>query len=103
MLINDALPDGQVSFELLETEQKLNVALGTTLNKECPPELKSNDPKVIVEYFRKNWHTFDIDADEVGKQQVDQKWNTISMVHCDFYHSNTLMVLLLDDAAHATR
>jgi len=102
MLINDALPDGWVSFVLPETGQKLNVALGTTLNKECPPELKSNDPKVIAEYFRENWHAFDIDADEVGKQWVDQKWNTISMVHCNFYHSNTLMALLLGDAAHAT-
>ena len=101
MFINEALP-GWGSFILPETGKMLNVALGSTLDKECPEELKSDDPKVVSEYFKKHFHAFDIDADEAGKQWVNQNWNTISMVHCNFYHSNKLNALLLGDAAHAT-
>ncbi|KAL7548312.1 hypothetical protein ACHAWF_011611 [Thalassiosira exigua] len=101
MFINGALP-GCGSFILPETGNKLNVAVGTTLNSDCPPELKSDDPEVVAAYFRKHWHAFDIDADDAGKQWVDQGWNTISQVHVNFYHSEKLSALLLGDAAHAT-
>ena len=101
MFINNALP-GWGSFILPETGKMLNVALGTTLDKECPGELKSDDPKVVSEYFKKHFHAFDIDADEAGKQWVNQGWNSISQVHCNFYHSKKLNALLLGDAAHAT-
>lgn len=101
MFINDALP-GWGSFILPETGRQLNVALGTTVNKKCPPELESSDPKVVADYFRTHWHAFDIDADDAGMQWVNQGWNSISMVHCNFYHSLKLSALLLGDAAHAT-
>mmetsp|Transcript_27007 Transcript_27007/g.39506 ORF Transcript_27007/g.39506 Transcript_27007/m.39506 type:complete len:387 (+) Transcript_27007:186-1346(+) len=101
MFINNALP-GWASFILPETGKMLNVALGTSLDKECPAELKSDDPKVVSEYFKKHFHAFDIDADEAGKQWVTQGWNTISQVHCNFYHSKKINALLLGDAAHAT-
>ena len=101
MFVNEALPNFG-SFILPETGNKLNVALGTALNKDCAPELKSDDAAVVAEYFRKHWHAFDIDADDAGKQWVGQGWNTISQVHCNFYHSETLNALLLGDAAHAS-
>ena len=101
MFINNALP-GWGSFILPETGKMLNVALGTTLDKECPEELKSDDSDVVAEYFKKHFHAFDIDADEAGKQWVSQGWNTISHVHCNFYHSKRINALLLGDSAHAT-
>lgn len=101
MFVNEALPNFG-SFILPETGNKLNVALGTAMNKECAPELKSDDAKVVADYFRKHWHAFEIDADEAGRQWVNQGWQTISQVHCNFYHSETLSALLLGDAAHAT-
>eukprot|EP00804_Cyclotella_cryptica_P022106 CCRYP_011607-RA/>CCRYP_011607-RA protein AED:0.05 eAED:0.05 QI:0/-1/0/1/-1/1/1/0/497 len=101
MFVNNALP-GWFSFILPETGRKLNVALGTSLNKECPPALKSSDPTVVADYFREHWHVFDIDADDAAKQWVGQGWNTISQVHCNFYHSLKLNAILLGDAAHAT-
>lgn len=101
MFINDALP-GWGSFILPETGRQMNVALGTTINKTCTPELESSDPKVVADYFRKHWHAFAIDADDAGTQWVNQGWNTISQVHCNFYHSLRLNALLLGDAAHAT-
>ena len=101
MFINEALP-GWGSFILPETGKKLNVALGTTLNKECHPALKSSDPKIVADYFREHWHAFEIDPDDAGGQWVSQGWNTISQVHCNFYHSLKLNALLMGDAAHAT-
>mmetsp|Transcript_12279 Transcript_12279/g.35144 ORF Transcript_12279/g.35144 Transcript_12279/m.35144 type:complete len:525 (-) Transcript_12279:77-1651(-) len=101
MFFNEALPNFG-SFILPETGNKLNVALGTAMNKECAPELKSEDAAVVAEYFREHWHAFEIDADEAGRQWVAQGWNTISQVHCNFYHSESLSALLLGDAAHAT-
>lgn len=101
MFVNEALPNFG-SFTLPKTGNKLNVALGTAMNKECAPELKSDDATVVADYFRKHWHAFDIDADEAGRQWVSQGWNTISQVHCNFYHSEALSALLLGDAAHAT-
>mmetsp|Transcript_19117 Transcript_19117/g.28057 ORF Transcript_19117/g.28057 Transcript_19117/m.28057 type:complete len:506 (-) Transcript_19117:450-1967(-) len=101
MIINECLP-GWVSFVLPESGQKLNVALGTRLDKKCCVELKSSDPKVVADYFREHWHAFDIDCDEVGEQWVQQGWNTVGQVHCNFYHSEPLRALLLGDAAHAT-
>jgi len=102
MFINDALPGGWGSFILPETGNKLNVAVGTDLNKQCPPELQSKDPQVVAKYFKQHWHAFEIDSDEVGKQWVSQSWNTIPQAHCNFYHSTKLRALLLGDAAHAT-
>ena len=101
MFINNALPDWN-SFILPETGRQMNVALGTALNRKCPPELESTDPKVVAEYFRKHWHVFPMDVDDAGEQWVNQGWNTISQVHCNFYHSLKLNALLLGDAAHAT-
>lgn len=99
MFINNALP-GWASFILPETGRQMNVALGTSLNKKCIPELESSDPKVVSEYFKKHWHAFDIDADDAGRQWVAQGWNTISQVHCNFYHSLKLNALLMGDAGN---
>uniref|UniRef100_A0A7S1ZIW9 FAD-binding domain-containing protein n=1 Tax=Trieres chinensis TaxID=1514140 RepID=A0A7S1ZIW9_TRICV len=101
MILNDAIP-GFGSFVLPETGQKLNVAFGTPLNRECPPELLSDDPSVISSYFAKHFKAFKIDTDEVGRQWVTQGWNTTGQVHCNFYHSSELSAILLGDAAHAT-
>ena len=101
MFVNEALPNFG-SFILPETGNKLNVALGTALNKPCAPQLKSDDAAVVAEYFRKHWHAFDIDADDAAQQWVSQGWFSISQVHCNFYHSEPLGALLLGDAAHAT-
>ena len=106
MFINQALPGGWGSFILPETNQMLNVALGTNLSRQCCAELQSPDPKVVARYFLQHWHAFELTAASaqlIGEQWVaTKKWNKISQVHCNFYHSTKLQALLLGDAAHAT-
>ena len=102
MLLVDALPN-MVSFVLPETGGKLNVNVGIKQDLECPQALQSDDPQVVADYFLEHWHAFDIDAEETGKQWVEQGWNTTSQVHCrPYYHSMELQALIIGDAAHAT-
>lgn len=90
------------SFILPETGKKLNVGIGCPLNKPFAPELESDDPRIVADYFRRHWHAFDIDADEAGRQWVAQSFFSVQQVHCNFYHSEPLAALLIGDAAHAT-
>jgi len=91
------------SFCLPESDDMLNITIGWVNNTPCEPELLSEDPKVIAEYFRKNLKYFrGVDFDEIGELWVKQSLSTTGMVHCNYYHSNKLMAILLGDAAHAT-
>jgi len=102
MILINILPNCN-AFCLPERGNMLNVAIGWARNKPCDPELLSKDPAVITEYFRKNLKYFrGIDFDEVGKLWAKQSLSTTGMAHCNFYHSEKLMAILLGDAAHAT-
>jgi len=102
MFLNQVMPHVS-AFVLPETGGKLNVAMGTASNQSVAPELLSEDPQVVAAYFKENFHAFSLtDYEDVAQQWIGQGWNTISQVHCNFYHSTKLQALLLGDAAHAT-
>lgn len=90
------------AFVLPERDGMQNFACGHTLNAPCDEELRSDDPKVVSEYFRQHFTAFDMDYEEMGREWVKQGWSTIQMVHANFYHSAKIQALLLGDAAHAT-
>jgi FAD binding domain/Histidine phosphatase superfamily (branch 2) len=83
----------------------LNISAGVPrhLFDDLAPELKSDDAKVVAEYVRKNFKAFELkDYDDFAQQWVNQRWNRTGQVHCNFYHSNEIGVVLMGDAAHAT-
>ena len=90
------------AFVLPERGGMLNFACGHLLNTPCDQELLSDDPTVVSDYFRKNFKSFNMNCDEMGKEWVAQSWSTTQMVHSNFYHSLKIHALLLGDAAHAT-
>jgi kynurenine 3-monooxygenase len=90
---------------LPETGDQLNISIGANRNifDELPDEIKSDDPKVVAEYFKKNFKAFAlVDYDDFGRQWASQRWNRTGQVHCNFYHSTPLKIVLMGDAAHAT-
>jgi kynurenine 3-monooxygenase len=91
-----------ISFVLPERGQKLNVAIGWNVNQTMDEALYSNDPAVVEAYAKKHFKSFDMDYNEFAKQWTQQSFQSIQMVHCNFYHSHKLSALLLGDAAHAT-
>lgn len=99
----NAVPN-MMSFTLPETGQKLNVNMGFNMAQEdkIDPVLFSDDVPAISAYFQKHFHAFQMDCDDAARQWVAQSWNTISQVHCNTYHSQKHMILLMGDAAHAT-
>jgi kynurenine 3-monooxygenase len=90
---------------LPETGNMLNISAGVPrhLFDELAPELKSDDPKVLAKYVKENFKAFELkDYDDFAQQWVEQRWNRTGQVHCNFYHSNDINVVLMGDAAHAT-
>lgn len=88
-----------------ETGNMLNISMGVPrhLFDQIPSELKSNDVKVVSDYVRKAFQAFELkDYDDFAQQWVNQRWNRTGQVHCNFYHSNDINVVLMGDAAHAT-
>jgi hypothetical protein len=79
LFLIEVMPD-MGAFILPETGQKLNVAMGRSLNTPVAPELRSEDPTVVANYFAKYFHAFEMDWYDVGKQWVYQSWNMISQV-----------------------
>ncbi|KAG7337482.1 kynurenine 3-monooxygenase [Nitzschia inconspicua] len=103
-LLPACFPD-MLGIALPETGNMLNISMGVPrhLFDQLAPDLKSDDPKVVAEYTRKNFQAFQLeDYDDFAQQWVDQPWNRTGQVHCNFYHSNEINVVLMGDAAHAT-
>ena len=90
---------------LPETGGKVNITCGYSRNNidNIAEELKSDDYKVVAKYVKENFAAFGlVDYDDFAKQWVGQRWNQTGMVHCNFYHSSQLNIVLMGDAAHAT-
>jgi len=90
---------------LPETGNKINISCGTTHNNfdNIAEELKSDDYKVVAKYVKENFAAFQlVDYDDFAKQWVGQRWNQTGMVHCNFYHSSQMGIVIMGDAAHAT-
>ena len=103
-LLPDVFP-GCEGICLPETGDLVNIGIGAKRNnfENIADELKSDDYKVVAEYFKKNFKAFELeDYDDCGKQWVNQRWNQTGMVHCNFYHSLKAGVVIMGDAAHAT-
>mmetsp|Transcript_26132 Transcript_26132/g.62083 ORF Transcript_26132/g.62083 Transcript_26132/m.62083 type:complete len:534 (-) Transcript_26132:125-1726(-) len=83
-----------------------NISIGTPRNNfdSIAPELKSDDVKVVSQYFRDNFKAFKLtDYVDVAQKWIDNKrWNRTSMVHCNTYHNTKANAILMGDAAHAT-
>jgi len=102
------MPDIMPGFQgiaLPETGGKVNISCGVPRNgfADIAEELKSDDYKVVSEYLKNNFKAFDlVDYDDYARQWVGQRWNQTGMVHCNFYHSVKVGVVIMGDAAHAT-
>jgi FAD binding domain len=103
-LLPTALPE-MSGIGLPETGNKLNVTIGAPrcAFDKVPCEMKSNDPKIVADYVRKNFKAFElVDYEDFAQQWVNQGWNRTGQVHCNFYHSTDINVVLMGDACHAT-
>ena len=92
---------------LPETGDLLNISMGVPRHlfesDQMAPELKSDDPKVVAQFVKDNFKAFDlVDYDDFAQQWVKQRWNRTAQVHCNFYHSTDINVVIMGDAAHAT-
>jgi kynurenine 3-monooxygenase len=103
-LLPDCLPYMQ-GIALPETGNMLNISMGVPrhLFDRLPEELKSTDVDVVADYVQRNFKAFPlVDYHDFAKQWTDQRWNRTGQVHCNFYHSTDVRVVLMGDAAHAT-
>ena len=100
------LPDSLPNINGIALPEKgglVCMSFGHAKNKAIDEELNSTDPKVVANYFRKNFVAFELqNYDDLAEQWVNQGWNTTGQVHCNYYHSNKLNALIIGDAAHAT-
>mmetsp|Transcript_14538 Transcript_14538/g.42599 ORF Transcript_14538/g.42599 Transcript_14538/m.42599 type:complete len:810 (+) Transcript_14538:54-2483(+) len=87
---------------LPETGGKINLAFGYMLDTPCDEALHSQDAEVVAAYFKAHFKPFELDWAEVARVWVGQPWSQTGQVHCSFYHSLKLQLLILGDAAHAT-
>jgi len=101
-VLPSALPK-LVGIGLPEKGNVINLTFGYTCHDPVGESMASDDPKVIAEYLKKHLKGFDlVDYDDFAKQWANQAWNSTSQVHCNFYHSQKLLALIIGDAAHAT-
>ena len=90
---------------LPETGNQLNISVGVPRHKfaTIAPELLSDDPEVLANYVKENFKAFELeDYNDFARQWIGQGWNRTGQVHCNFYHSNPLGIVIMGDAAHAT-
>lgn len=84
----------------------VNISIGVPRNEfdNISDDLKSDDPKVVAEYFRKNFKPFELaDYDDFAEKWIaNGRWNRTSMVHCSTYHSMSSKIIIVGDSAHAT-
>ena len=108
-LLPECFPNMQ-GIALPETGDLLNISAGIPRHlfdidgkDGLAPELKSEDPKVVAQYVKENFKAFELmDYDDFAQQWVNQRWNRTAQVHCNYYHSTDINVVLMGDAAHAT-
>mmetsp|Transcript_12118 Transcript_12118/g.22684 ORF Transcript_12118/g.22684 Transcript_12118/m.22684 type:complete len:507 (+) Transcript_12118:143-1663(+) len=103
-LLPDIFPGFQ-GIALPETGGKVNISCGVPrhLFDDIDADLKSEDYRVVSKYIKEHFKAFElVDYDDFAKQWVNQRWNQTGMVHCNFYHSTDLGIVLMGDAAHAT-
>jgi kynurenine 3-monooxygenase len=102
------LPDMFPCFQgiaLPETGGKVNISCGFPrhLMDEVDEELKSDDYRIVAKYVKEKFKAFElVDYDDFAKQWVGQRWNQTGMVHCNYYHSSQMNIVIMGDAAHAT-
>ena len=94
-------------ISLPETGDMINLSMGVPRNQfdYISPDVKSNDPKVVAEYFKANFKAFALTEEgymDLAKQWVSQRWNRTGQVHCNRYSSVECKLLIMGDAAHAT-
>ena len=87
---------------LVCTGGRINISMGHRLHAPCDEALRSEDPAVVAEYFKKNFKAIPLPYDEVAQKWVAQGWNSTTMTHCNYYHSERLQAVIMGDAAHAT-
>jgi kynurenine 3-monooxygenase len=90
---------------LPELDGQINISVGCPRNKfdQLASELKSSDPKVVADYFKKNLKAFEVqDYDDLAEKWIACPWMRTGMVHCNFYHSLPCKIVIMGDAAHAT-
>jgi len=87
---------------LPETGGKLNVSFAHAFDTKIDKVLYSEDPKEVAAYLKKHFKCFEVDYDDWAQQWVSQTWNQTGQVHCNFYHSSKLSIIIMGDAAHAT-
>jgi kynurenine 3-monooxygenase len=94
-------------ISLPETGGLINLSFGFSRNNidKVADEIKSDDPKVVAQYFKDNFKAFQLTEEgyaDLAEQWVGQRWNRTGMVHCNMYHSLPCKIILMGDAAHAT-
>jgi kynurenine 3-monooxygenase len=95
-------------ISLPETNDMINVSLGVPRNHfdDIPSDLRSDDPKIVAAYLKKNFRAFALDDDDEyldwATQWTNQRWNVTGQVHCNRYHSSECGIVLMGDSAHAT-
>eukprot|EP00550_Attheya_septentrionalis_P006853 CAMPEP_0198296104 /NCGR_PEP_ID=MMETSP1449-20131203/30989_1 /TAXON_ID=420275 /ORGANISM="Attheya septentrionalis, Strain CCMP2084" /LENGTH=510 /DNA_ID=CAMNT_0043996615 /DNA_START=148 /DNA_END=1680 /DNA_ORIENTATION=- len=101
-LLPNSLPNMN-GIALPEKGNSINFSFGYYLHKECEEELKSSDPKVVADYFRKHFKAAElVDYDDLARQWTSQSWNSTGQVQCNKYHNDKLSAIIMGDAAHAT-
>ena len=101
----DVLPQclpGINAIALPETGGKINLTMGYWLDTPCAEALHSADIAVVAAFFQATFKAFELPWDEFARQWVGQAWSQTGQVHCNFYHSNKLRLLIMGDAAHGT-
>ena len=81
---------------------KMNISFSHKLNTPCDEALRSSDASVVAAFLQATFKPFELPWDELARQWVGQAWSQTGQVHCNFYHSSKLRVLIMGDAAHAT-
>jgi FAD binding domain len=103
-LLPSCLPGFQ-GIALPETGNKINLSMGVPRCNfhKVPEDLKSSDPTVVANYMNEHFKAFTlVDYNDFAHQWVNQNWNRTGQVHCNFYHSTELGIVLMGDACHAT-
>ena len=90
------------SIGLPETGGKINISMGYLLSKPCDEALRSTDATIVATFLQARFKAFELPWDEFARQWVGQAWSQTGQVHCNFYHSSKLQLLIMGDAAHAT-
>lgn len=85
-----------------EGSDQLLLTCGYESDRPPDPELESGDPELISAYFETHFKAFAMDWEEVGYAWVQQPTFKTGMMSCNYYHSMSMMALLIGDEASMT-